>query len=74
MLFAATFHALWNVAAKKVSGNPAVLWLGLCVASVLLWPLAIGVYGAGEITRDGLAFILATGAMHAVYFGLIMKA
>jgi hypothetical protein len=27
---AACLHALWNLAAKRVSGNVGVRWLGLC--------------------------------------------
>src|SRR5262245_30634791 len=33
---AACLHALWNLAAKRVSGNVGVLWLGLCLAGVAL--------------------------------------
>ncbi len=74
VLLAATFHALWNFAAKKVSGNLSVLWLGICAASVLSWPFALSVYRAEEITPGGIGCILATGAIHAVYFWLIAKA
>jgi drug/metabolite transporter (DMT)-like permease len=74
VLVAATFHALWNFAAKKVSGNLSVLWLGLCAASVLSWPFALGVFRAEALTSVGLACILATGTIHAVYFGLIAQA
>lgn len=74
VLLSATLHALWNFAAKKVSGNLSVLWLGLCVASVLSWPFAISVYRAEEITLGSTACILATGAIHVAYFWLIAKA
>ena len=37
---AACLHALWNLMAKRVSGNLGVLWLGLCAASVMLAPFA----------------------------------
>ncbi len=74
VLVAATFHALWNFAAKKVSGNLSVLWLGICAASVLSWPFALGVYRAEEMTLASITCILATGAIHALYFGLIAKA
>jgi len=73
VLLAATFHALWNFAAKKVSGNLSVLWIGLCLASALSWPLALSVYRSEEFTPTGIACILATGAIHAVYFGLIAQ-
>ena len=74
VLVAATFHALWNFAAKKVSGNLAVLWLGLCLASILSWPLAFSVYRAEMLTLPGMACMLATGAIHAAYFSLVAQA
>lgn len=74
VLLAATFHALWNFAAKKVAGNLSVLWLGICAASVLSWPFALSVYRPEEIALGSLACILATGVIHAFYFGLIAKA
>jgi drug/metabolite transporter (DMT)-like permease len=74
VLVAATFHALWNFAAKKVSGNLSVLWLGLCLASVLSWPLAIYFYQGAALTPVGIACMLATGVIHAFYFGLIGQA
>ena len=74
VLLAATLHALWNFAAKKVSGNLSVLWLGLCMASMLSWPFAISVYRPEDMTPGGLACIAATGVIHAGYFWLIAKA
>ena len=74
VLVAATFHALWNFAAKKVSGNLSVLWLGLCFASVLSWPFALSVYRVEELTPVAISCMLATGAIHAVYFGLVAQA
>ena len=74
VLAAATFHALWNFAAKKVSGNLAVLWLGLCLASVLSWPLAFGLYRAEMFSLAGMACMLATGIIHAAYFSLVAQA
>src|SRR6516225_12280763 len=38
---AAFLHALWNLAAKRVSGNVGVLWLGLCLCGVMLAPFAL---------------------------------
>jgi drug/metabolite transporter (DMT)-like permease len=74
VLVAAAFHALWNFAAKKVSGNLSVLWLGLCTASVLSWPFAFSVYRTEAFTAVGIACMLTTGAIHAVYFSLIAQA
>jgi drug/metabolite transporter (DMT)-like permease len=67
---AACFHALWNLAAKRVSGNIGVLWLGLCTSGAALAPFAL--YSASEsFDPAGLPYIITTGLIHAVYFGLL---
>ncbi len=69
VLAAAVVHALWNLVAKKLSGNIGVFWVGLSLAAMLLAPLAML---AGTMPEpDGLPFMLATGALHAVYFSLL---
>ena len=73
VLVAALFHALWNFAAKKVSGNLSVLWLGLCLASVVSWPFAASVFRPEEITREVIGCMLATGALHTGYFLVLAK-
>lgn len=74
VLLAATFHALWNFAAKKVAGNLAVMWSGLCMASVLSWPLAFSLARAETFTPVGIRCMVATGAIHTLYFWLIAQA
>lgn len=74
VLIAALFHALWNFAAKQVSGNLSVLWLGLCLASLLSWPFAAGAFQPEEMTRDVIDCILATGVLHTGYFIALSKA
>jgi drug/metabolite transporter (DMT)-like permease len=67
---AACLHALWNLAAKRVSGNIGVLWLGLCLAGIVLAPFAL--YSAWQsFDPAGLPYIVATGLIHAGYFGLL---
>jgi hypothetical protein len=67
---AACLHALWNLAAKRVAGNLGVLWLGLCLAGVALAPVAL--YDASQsFDPAGLAYLAATGLIHAGYFGLL---
>lgn len=73
VLLAATLHALWNFAAKKVSGNLGALWLGLCLVSVLSWPWALLLQRMERLTLAGLLYILATGIMHAWYFGFLAR-
>jgi drug/metabolite transporter (DMT)-like permease len=74
VLLAAFLHATWNFAAKKVSGDMAVLWLSLCVASVISWPFAFARWDAQAMTGDALVAVLATGAIHAIYFRLLAQA
>ena len=70
VVVAACLHALWNLAAKRVSGNLSVLWLGLCLAGVALAPFAL--YSALQsFDPAGLPYIVATGLIHAAYFGLL---
>jgi drug/metabolite transporter (DMT)-like permease len=73
VLLAATLHALWNFAAKRVTGNLSVIWLGVCLASVLSWPFALLVYQPGKLTLDVLPYIIATGVLHAWYFGFLAR-
>ena len=74
VLMAATFHALWNVAAKKVSGNLSVLWWGLCLASIISWPFALSVDEPFLLSSKAIGCILATGAIHTLYFIALAKA
>jgi multidrug transporter EmrE-like cation transporter len=67
---AACLHALWNLAAKRASGNLGVLWLGLCLAGVALAPFAL--YDAWQsFDPAALPYLAATGLIHAGYFGLL---
>ena len=73
VLTAALLHALWNFAARKASGNFAVMWLGLSVASILCLPFALAMRPSMESIRSALPFMLATGMIHALYFGALSK-
>jgi multidrug transporter EmrE-like cation transporter len=70
---AACLHALWNLAAKRVSGNLGVLWLGLCLAGVALAPFALA-SAVRSFDPAGLPYLAATGLIHAAYFGLLAAA
>jgi len=75
VLLSAIFHAGWNLAARKVSGNLMTVWLGLWLGCGLLMPAMIAV-----VVREGIhdllqppafACVVATGLIHAVYFRLV---
>jgi uncharacterized membrane protein len=73
LIFAALFHALWNFVAKKISGNLAVIWMGLCGSSLLLIPVALVLIFSGEAVSPALPYVIATGLIHAAYFYYIGK-
>ena len=73
VIIAAGLHAGWNFAAKKVTGNLSVIWLGLCLASMLTWPGALLVYQSSPLTREALLYMVATGVLHAWYFGFLAR-
>lgn len=75
VLLSAIFHAGWNFAARKVSGNLMTVWLALWLGCGLLIPALIVV-----IIREGIqdllqfpafACVIATGLIHAIYFRLV---
>lgn len=69
VVIAAVLHALWNLVAKRASGNIGVFWLGLCFAASLLLPIAA--LAAQPPPTIGLPYILATALIHTVYFALL---
>jgi drug/metabolite transporter (DMT)-like permease len=74
VLMAATLHALWNFAAKKVAGDLSTMWLGVCLAAVVSWPGALWVYVGATAAPSVLLYIVATGILHTWYFVLLAKA
>ena len=38
VILAAVLHAFWNFAAKKVSGNLSVIWLGVFITLFIMFP------------------------------------
>lgn len=73
VIAAAVLHALWNFWAKRTSGGIGVFWLGLCFAGLTLAPVAV-LTDLSTWTARGLSCVVATGLLHAVYFGLLTAA
>jgi drug/metabolite transporter (DMT)-like permease len=74
VLAAAVLHASWNLLAKRAgSAGVGFVWLCAAVASVLYLPLAIGAYVVARphIGATEVAFLLGSGALHALYFTLL---
>lgn len=74
VILAATLHALWNFAAKKVSGNLSVIWIGLVLATIAIIPFLFFLSPEQIFVTKAWPFILATGIIHAVYFFAVAKA
>jgi drug/metabolite transporter (DMT)-like permease len=75
VLLAAGAHAGWNLLAKTASGGAAFVWLGTLAGTVIWLPaLAVALAVApGQLGAGGLAFIVGSGGLHAVYFVLLQR-
>lgn len=74
VLLSAFLHAAWNTAAKKVSGQHGVYWLGQAFAAVALLPVAMFFYTPSVLTPAVLMHIAFCGVVQAIYFTLLAKA
>ena len=73
VLLAAVAHASWNLLLKR-AGDPEVFaWCLLVVATVLLAPLGVVLLFYNSVDVTGLWFILATIALHVLYFNLLAR-
>ena len=77
VLVSGFLHAVWNLLAKRASGDasgPAFVWLYSALSTVIFAPLAAGVFIGGErLGAVGLLFVFGTGALHIGYFLLLQK-
>lgn len=75
VLVAALLHASWNIAAKRAGGDRHLQFLSGVVVVVFWAPLAAW-FGWEELPRWTLAtwgFVLASGLVHLLYFGALLK-
>lgn len=70
---AAVIHALWNFAAKKASGDFAVIWIGLVMASVAFAPLVLVLTPEQRALREVAWLLLLSGLVHSAYFLLLAR-
>ena len=66
----AVLHASWNMAARKVKGNLAVLTGGMIMALCVLVPIALFIPTQAPLVHS-LPFIIATGVTHIFYTALL---
>ena len=74
VLLSAFTHALWNLFAKKESGNFPVLWNGLLIGNLVLLPISISIVIGSGFPLSAMPFVLGSGIAHALYFFLLIRA
>lgn len=74
---AAFFHALWNFSARKVTGNLVIIWLALFTGCLFLLPGVVVLASLGKIhlwiPSSAVGYVIATGLLHGLYFGLLSR-
>lgn len=73
VILAAFLHASWNFIAKKTSGNLYVIYIGLLISCVFIFPFFVSYFSLDHFFFAFL-YILATGILHAIYFFFLCKA
>ena len=73
VLLAAVAHASWNLLLKRADDPEVFAWCLLVVATVLLAPLGVVLFSYNSVDVTGLWFILATIALHVLYFNLLAR-
>jgi drug/metabolite transporter (DMT)-like permease len=73
VLIAAVAHASWNLLLKRAADPEVFAWCLLVVATVLLAPLGVALLFFHSVGLAGLWFILATIALHVLYFNLLAR-
>lgn len=74
VLISAFFHAGWNVLAKRAN-DPLAFMFAFNLVSIVLFAIPAAVmYARHPIPADGLPYLLATGAVHVVYFSALAAA
>lgn len=78
VLASGLLHALWNLLAKRASGDvggPAFVWLYSALSTAIFAPLAVGVvvWGDARLGPLGALFVFGTGVLHIGYFLSLQK-
>ena len=73
VLLAAVAHSSWNLLLKRAADPEVFVWCLLVVATVLLAPLGVALLFFNSVDVTGLWFILATIALHVLYFNLLAR-
>lgn len=71
---AALMHAVWNALAKRAQDQLAFLWSSVSLATLVLLPVGLGGLPDGGVPAAAVPFVVATIAIHAVYFFALGRA
>ena len=74
VMISTVLHAAWNFAVRRVSGNLAVLWVGMWFAVVISLPLVCFVPLRLDAVAAGWPYVAGTGLAHSLYFLMLAKA
>ncbi len=74
VLCAAGLHAGWNAIAKRGSDPVVFLWLATLASTTVLLPLGLWHLVLGGLSPAAVPFVLATIALHALYFYALGRA
>ena len=74
VLAAAVLHSTWNALTKRARHHLCFLWLAVTLASVLAAPLALTILTTRGVSPAAWPYVLATIALHALYFYALGRA
>jgi drug/metabolite transporter (DMT)-like permease len=77
ILTSAFMHAIWNLLAKRAGvGGAVFVWMFTACSSILLWPVALGVYivQQPDIGWFGFGGMCGTAILHLIYFIVLQRA
>jgi drug/metabolite transporter (DMT)-like permease len=76
VVLAALAHAAWNVLAKTAGGGATFVWLFSALAAAIWLPvaaIALILDPHRAVGLEGIAFMVGSGALHALYFLLLQR-
>ena len=74
VLAAAAIHASWNALTKRAQDQLAFLWSSVSLATVVLLPVGWAWLPPDGVPRAAWPFLVASSAIHAVYFYVLGRA
>ncbi len=73
VLASALAHSIWNFLLKRSGDKQVFMWLLLVTASIIFVPLGVVLFILHPFGYPGWVFVLATIALHMLYFVLLGK-